>query len=108
MTIAWIILVYGALVLAGGVMGYVKAHSTASLIAGVGCGLLLMCAAAGMMRGAYQVGWWLAFVVAALLLARFGYASLSNFKMMPGGLMIILSLIALLVLLFGGRGQASV
>jgi len=105
---AWVILIYGVLVAAGGVMGYVKANSRASLIAGGVSGVLLIAASVSMMRGAYQIGWWLAFVVAILLLARFGYASLSNFKMMPGGLMIILSLIALLVLLFGGRAQASV
>ena len=107
MITAWIILIYGILVAAGGVMGYVKAGSRASLIAGGISGLLLIGAAAGMMRGAYAVGWWVALVVAALLLARFAVASIGNFKMMPGGIMIILSLVAIIFLLLG-RGPSQV
>jgi len=96
---AWIILLYGVLVAAGGVMGYVKANSRASLIAGGVSGVLLIVSSVAMMRGAYSLGWWLALIVAILLLARFAMASLNGFKMMPGGLMIVLSVIAILVLL---------
>jgi hypothetical protein len=39
--------------------------------------------------------------VAILLLGRFAMASFNNFKMMPGGLMIILSVIAIIVLITG-------
>ncbi len=98
---AWIILLYGVLVAAGGVMGYVKANSRASLIAGGISGVLLIVSSVAMMRGAYSFGWWLALVVAILLLARFAMASLGGFKMMPGGLMIILSVLAIVVLLAG-------
>ncbi len=95
----WIVLIYGLLVAAGGVMGYVKAGSTASLISGGAAGLLLAGAAVAMMRGAYQAGWWVALVVALLLLARFGGVALSKgFKMMPGGMVIILSVLVLVVL----------
>ena len=99
--IGWVILVYGILVTAGGFMGYARAKSVPSLIAGGLSGLVLIGAAVAMLRGAYQTGWWLALIVALLLLANFGVRSLSGFKMMPGGLMIILSLIAILVLLMG-------
>ncbi len=101
MTTAWIILIYGILVVAGGVLGYLKAQSTASLLAGGISGLLLIGAAVAMMRGSYQLGWWAALIIAILLLARFGMASLNNFKMMPGGMMIILSLIAIIALILG-------
>jgi uncharacterized membrane protein (UPF0136 family) len=94
-------LIYGILVLAGGIMGYVKANSMPSLIAGGVSGVLLIGAALAMMRGMYQIGWFIAIAVAVLLLVRFGIASMSNFKMMPGGLMIILSLIAIIALVVG-------
>lgn len=98
----WVILVYGLLVLVGGVMGYVKANSMASLMAGGVSGVVLIASALAMWRGFYQLGWWIALIVAALLLARFGYAAAANgFKMMPGGLMIILSVIAILALVVG-------
>lgn len=97
---AWVILVYGLLVAAGGAMGYFKAGSLASLIAGAGSGLLLLGASVAMMKGAYQAGWWISLIVAVLLLGRFGSAALSKgFKMMPGGMVIILSLIVIAVLL---------
>ncbi|MEP7340605.1 MAG: TMEM14 family protein [Acidobacteriota bacterium] len=96
---AWIVLVYGILVAVGGVMGYVKKSSMPSLIAGVGAGLVLAGAAAAMMKGSYQTGWWIALVVAILLLGRFGSAALSKFSMMPGGMVIILSLIVIAALI---------
>lgn len=101
MTTPLIILLYGILVAAGGVYGYLKAQSTPSLIAGLGSGLLLVGAAVAMMRGAYTIGWWLALIVAVLLLLRFGGTAFSNFKFMPGGLMIVLSIIAIAALLLG-------
>ncbi len=105
--IGWIVLIYGILVAAGGIMGYARAKSAPSLIAGGISGLILIGAAVAMMRGAYQVGWWLALIIALLLLVNFGVRSLSGFKMMPGGLMIILSLIAIIMLLIN-RNPTSV
>lgn len=102
----WFILIYGMLVAVGGVVGYVKAQSLPSLLAGGVAGLVLIAAAVAMMRGAYGIGWWVALVVAIILLARFGAASLNNFKMMPGGLMIILSLLAIIAL-FAGRSRSA-
>jgi uncharacterized membrane protein (UPF0136 family) len=98
--IAWLVLIYGILVAAGGVMGYVKANSTASLIAGGVSGIALAGAAAAMMKGSYSAGWWISLVVALLLLSRFGIVALSKgFKMMPGGMVIILSIIVIAALL---------
>jgi len=96
---AWLVLVYGVLVAVGGVMGYVKANSTASLIAGGVSGLALVGSAVAMMKGAYTTGWWISLIVALLLLGRFGSVALSKgFELMPGGLVIILSVIVIAVL----------
>ncbi len=100
MSTPWLVLIYGILVAAGGVMGYAKAGSMASLVAGCVAGLLLAGSTALMLRGSYQTGWWLALVVTLLLLGRFGSAALSGgFKLMPGGMVIIVSLIVLAGLL---------
>ena len=96
---SWIVLIYAILVAVGGIMGYVKAQSSASLIAGVLSGVILVGSAIAMMKDSYQTGWWIALIVTLLLLGRFAFAALNQFKMMPGGMVIILSLIVLIVLL---------
>ena len=98
--IGWLVLVYALMVVAGGVMGYFKAGSTASLIAGTVAGLALAGGSALMLRGQYQNGWWLSLVVTLLMLARFGSVALTKgFKLMPGGMVIIVSVIVLVALL---------
>lgn len=97
---ALIVLLYGILVAVGGVMGYVKAGSVASLVSGGGAGLILLGASVAMMRGSYALGWWISLLVALLLLGRFGMAAMNDFKLMPGGMVIAMSLIVLAVLLF--------
>ncbi|HEY7183161.1 MAG TPA: TMEM14 family protein [Blastocatellia bacterium] len=97
--IAWLVLIYGILIAAGGVMGYVKAHSVPSLIAGGISGIALLGAAWAMMKDAYSAGWWISLIVALLLLGRFAIAARSGFKMMPGGMVIILSIIVIAALL---------
>lgn len=98
--VAWLVLIYGILVAVGGVMGYVKASSTPSLIAGGISGLALVGAAVAMMKGSYSAGWWISLIVALLILGRFGRAALSDgFKMMPTGMVIILSIIVIAALL---------
>ncbi|MBK9316185.1 MAG: TMEM14 family protein [Acidobacteria bacterium] len=102
--VSWLVLIYGILVAVGGVMGYAKANSSASLIAGLGAGILLAGSSVAMMKGSYQTGWWIALVVSILLLGRFGMAAMKEFKMMPGGMVIIMSLIVLAALIMN-RGR---
>jgi uncharacterized membrane protein (UPF0136 family) len=98
--IGWLVLIYAIMVAAGGAMGYAKAGSMASLIAGAVAGLALAGGSALMMRGSYQTGWWLSLIVTLLMLARFGSVALTKgFKLMPGGMVIIVSLIVLAALL---------
>ncbi len=101
MTTAWIILIYGILTAAGGVFAFLSVRSVPSIVAGGASGLLLIFAGYLMLRGSYAAGWWIALVVTLALLARFAATAFSDFKFMPGGLMIGLSIIALVALIFG-------
>jgi len=98
--IAWLVLIYGILMAAMGVLGYVRKGSTPSLIAGGISGIALVAAAVAMMKDAYSAGWWISLIVALLLLGRFGIAAISKgFEIWPGGVVIILSIIVIAALL---------
>jgi uncharacterized membrane protein (UPF0136 family) len=93
--------VFAALTAAGGVMGFIKASSKASLISGVLAGVLL--AFAGQSIPTKPVsGGAIALIVSALLLGRFLSAYLKKGAVMPAIPIIILgaigSVIAILVL----------
>jgi uncharacterized membrane protein (UPF0136 family) len=93
-------LIYGVLVLLGGIMGYVQAKSFPSLISGVVFGLLLLVSGwlawGGSMPAIYVSAG------AALLLALFfGYRLTATGKMMPSGMMLILSFVAVVILVYG-------
>ncbi|MFL6583962.1 MAG: TMEM14 family protein [Chthoniobacterales bacterium] len=89
-------IVFGLLTIAGGVMGYVKAGSTASIIAGSISGILLL-VAAFLLPAHVAGGLALAAVVSLLLAARFVPAFLKTGKAMPAGMMAILSLIGIVL-----------
>jgi uncharacterized membrane protein (UPF0136 family) len=88
--------VFGVITIAGGVLGFVKAKSRASLIAGSFSGLLLLLAGwltgSGAGPGAIRAGIFLALGVSAALLARFGMAFKKTKKVMPAGLITLLAL----------------
>ncbi len=88
LSILWI---YIALLVAGGVMGFVKAKSKASLIASLSFAVPLVLAATGVLHG------WVADIVLAILLVFFGKKYVISKKFMPSGLMAISSAIALVV-----------
>ncbi len=102
MSPAWVAFAYGAIVLAGGVLGFVKARSRPSLIAGIASSALLLGAGVLMLRGekAGRIG---AMVVAGLLLAFFAARWLKGRKFMPAGMMVLASAAALALLAWGGR-----
>ena len=93
--------IYGGLVLAGGIVGYRKAHSRASLLAGVVSAAFLLLAAILMSRGD-PIGFRLAMAVSLLLLVFFAMRWLKGKKFMPAGLMVLSSAIALALLAWGG------
>ena len=93
-TARFFLFVFGVLTIAGGVMGFVKAKSKASLIAGGISGALLV--VAGSLTPS-TAGLALGLVVSLALAGRFGRAFAQSKKVMPGGLMAALGIVGVLV-----------
>lgn len=89
-------LVFGALTIIGGVIGYVKAGSVPSIVAGAITGVLLLIAGS-LLSQHRAAGLATAFVVSLLLAGQFIPKFFRTGKMMPAGLMSILSVIGLIV-----------
>ena len=85
----YVLWVYIILMVLGGVMGFVKAKSKASLIASVTFGAILSLFALDILPFQYHV-WVLVF-----LLVFFGMRFAKSKKFMPNGLMTILTVLAL-------------
>ena len=89
-------LIFGALTILGGVIGYVKAASVPSIIAGAITGVLLL--VAGTLLPEHRAaGLAAAFIVSLLLAAQFVPKFIRTGKVMPAGLMSILSVIGIVV-----------
>ncbi len=103
-TAAIITLVYAVLVILGGVLGFVKAGSRPSLIGGLGGGLGLLAAAWGV---GHSQAWGLpaALALTLALLVFFTVRYVRTRAFMPGGLMAILSLAALVGLGLAAHGR---
>jgi uncharacterized membrane protein (UPF0136 family) len=89
-------LIFGALTILGGIIGYVKAGSLPSIIAGAITGVLLIIAGA-LLPQHRAAGLATAFVISLLLAAQFVPKFIRTAKVMPAGLMSILSVIGLIV-----------
>lgn len=94
----WSILLYALLVLGGGIAGYVKARSNPSLISGLVSGVALLIAWYVSLQSPI-VGLAIATIIALGLLGVFAQRFRHTQKLMPAGLMAILSLIATIVFL---------
>jgi uncharacterized membrane protein (UPF0136 family) len=91
-------IIFGALTIVGGIIGYVKAGSLPSIIAGSITGILLVIA--GSILPQHRVaGLATAFIVSLLLAGQFVPKFFRTGKMMPAGMMSILSIIGLIVAL---------
>lgn len=89
-------IIFGLLTIAGGIMGFVKAGSTVSIIAGSISGILLL-VAAFLLPAHVAAGLVLGAVVSVLLAGRFVPAFLKTGKAMPAGMMAILSVIGIVL-----------
>ena len=88
-------IIFGLLTIAGGIFGYVKAGSVASIIAGAITGVLLL-VAAFLLPEHHVAGLATALVVSFLLAAQFVPKFLRTGRVMPAGLMSVLSLIGII------------
>ena len=85
-------IVFGVLTIVGGIIGYVSKGSVPSIIAGSISGILLI--TAGFLLPQHQTaGLGLALVVSILLAAQFVPKFFATGKMMPAGMMSILSVL---------------
>ena len=97
-TTAIIVWIYGVLVLAGGLMGWVKAKSKPSLFSGFIFGVLLILEGYRIRQG-FASGVTQASLATGLLAVIMGTRFIATKKFMPAGLMTILSLAVLITLL---------
>jgi uncharacterized membrane protein (UPF0136 family) len=89
-------IVFGLFTIVGGVIGYAKAGSVASIIAGSISGILLL-VAAYLLPGQLTWGLALAAIVSIALAGRFIPAFIKTGHLMPAGLMSVLSVIGIIM-----------
>jgi uncharacterized membrane protein (UPF0136 family) len=89
-------IIFGILTIAGGIVGYAKAGSVISIIAGSISGVLLLLAA-WLMPEHQAAGLIVALIVSLLLAGQFIPKFFRTFKVMPAGLMSVLSAIGIIV-----------
>lgn len=96
----WSILIYGVLVLLGGVMGYVKVKSQMSLYSGVGSGVALL-VAWFISRQNPQVGLGVASAIGLVLFVVFVKRFSVTRAFIPAGMMMVFSLAATALFVMG-------
>jgi uncharacterized membrane protein (UPF0136 family) len=87
--------IFGVLTVVGGIVGYVKAGSVASIVAGSITGVLLI-VAAFLLPQHRAAGLATGFVISLLLAAQFVPKFIRTGRVMPAGMMSILSVIGLI------------
>lgn len=96
----WLILVYALLVILGGIIGYARARSMPSLVAGVVSGILLL-VSFGYSLSNQSFGLLTAALLALLLFVVFLRRYRATGKLMPAGMMMGVSVLMLVVFLSG-------
>ncbi|XP_029310160.1 transmembrane protein 14C-like [Cottoperca gobio] len=103
MAVDWIGFSYAALVSAGGLIGYVKAGSVASLAAGLLFGLLAALGAYLASQNPKNV--WLSLGTSGILTVVMGLRFLNSWRFMPAGLMTLLSGLMLVKIITGMQNK---
>jgi uncharacterized membrane protein (UPF0136 family) len=89
-------LVFGILTIAGGIIGYVKVGSVVSIIAGAVTGILLL-VAAWILPIHREIGLALALLTSAVLAGQFIPRVFRTRRLVPAGVMSVLSVIGIVV-----------
>jgi uncharacterized membrane protein (UPF0136 family) len=89
-------IVFGILTIIGGLIGYLKAGSTISLVSGAIAGVLLL-VAAFLLPSHLGAGLAIALIVSLLLAGRFIPHLIKTGKVMPDAMMSVLSVIGIVV-----------
>ena len=100
-----VLLVYAGLLAVGALMGY-RAGSKASLIAG-GANALLLVVAWWISRDNLAVGLWIGAVISLLVSVMMGRRLAATKKVMPSGMVLVFSLVALVVLAYSAATAGS-
>ena len=95
-----ILAIYAVLLIVGGVMGFLKARSRASLIAGVVSGLVALVAIYIAARHNEDGGYSIALILAIAMFIFFAPRAMTARKFMPMGLMTVSSAVVIGVMLW--------
>jgi uncharacterized membrane protein (UPF0136 family) len=97
-------LVFGIITIAGGVIGYIKAGSVVSVVAGAITGILLV-VAAFIIPMHRELGLGLAILVSAVLAGQFIPRVFRTRRLVPAGIMSVLSVIGIIVAIAAWLGR---
>lgn len=100
------LVIYSILIAVGGIMGYVKVQSLASLISGLAFGIAIGINAIGIGKGCHIAGI-IATALTGFLGLFFAYRFYHSFALMPAGLMMALSVVTLAILIKYGVYRKS-
>ncbi|HEY2154445.1 MAG TPA: TMEM14 family protein [Isosphaeraceae bacterium] len=95
-----VLIIYAVLLIVGGVIGFLKARSKASLIAGVVSGIVAIIAVVISATYNEDGGYSLALLLATVLFVFFGYRASLSRKFMPGGLLAVASVVVIAVMVW--------
>ncbi len=91
-----VVVVYGAIVALGGLMGYVKARSMRSLVTGIIFGwALILSVFTPSLPGSLPGSFWMTLLVSVVFIGRL----YTTRRFMPAGLLVLLSAVVVVVLL---------
>ena len=97
-------LVFGVITIAGGIMGYLKAGSVISIMAGAITGILLIVAGVILLSNR-ELGLGLGLFTSAILAGQFIPRTLRTRRLVPGGVMSVLSVIGMIIAIAAWIGK---